>query len=145
MSDLAFWEKKSLEEMTVPEWESLCDSCGKCCLYKLEDEDSGEIYFTNVVCRLIDMESCRCTCYSVRGQRVPDCLDLKHASFTQYHWLPETCAYRRLSEGRPLPDWHPLISGTPASVHEAGVSIRSYAIFESDETNVTEHVIEWLK
>jgi uncharacterized cysteine cluster protein YcgN (CxxCxxCC family) len=140
-----FWESKKLSEMSTEEWELLCDHCGKCCLHKLEDEDSGEIYFTSVVCDLIDLENCHCTQYQERCQRVPDCLDLKQHDFTEYTWLPATCAYRLMADGKPLPDWHPLISGTPDSVHEAGVSIRSYAMKESQVEDIEEHIIEWLE
>ncbi|MEE9397098.1 MAG: YcgN family cysteine cluster protein [Methylococcales bacterium] len=138
-----FWEEKKLSEMTVPEWESLCDSCGKCCLNKIEDEDTHEILYTNAVCNLIDFKTCRCTRYKERQTLVPDCLDLKD-NFTQYHWLPSTCAYRILSEGRALPSWHPLISGTMDSVDEAGVSIRSYAVYENTVDDILDHIIEWL-
>ncbi len=139
-----FWEHKTLAEMTREEWESLCDNCGKCCLHKLEDEDSGEIVYTSVVCNLIDLETCRCTCYKERCQRVPDCLDLKQHDFTEYTWLPATCAYRLLADGEPLPDWHPLITKTAASVQEAGVSIRSYAMKESQVEDLQDHIIHWL-
>jgi len=137
-----FWETKTLSEMSTTEWESLCDGCAKCCLNKLEDEDSGEIFFTSVVCDLIDLDICQCTRYSERticqctrySERtilVPECIDLKQHDFSEYTWLPATCAYRLLSDGKPLASWHPLISGTPESVKEAGVSISSFAMKES--------------
>jgi uncharacterized cysteine cluster protein YcgN (CxxCxxCC family) len=141
---MKFWENKTLAEMTTAEWESLCDNCGKCCLHKLEDEDTGEIAFTRVVCELIDLESCRCTRYSERTILVPDCIDLKQHDFAAYTWLPATCAYRLLTDGKPLPDWHPLISGTPESVKDAGVSITSYAIKESQVDDLEDHIIAWL-
>lgn len=141
---MKFWETKSLAEMTTQEWESLCDNCGKCCLHKLEDEETGDIYFTNAVCDLIDLDSCRCTRYSERCKLVPDCLDLKQHDFSEYAWLPATCAYRLLSDGSPLPDWHPLISGTHESVKEAGVAITSYAMKESEVDDLEDHIIEWL-
>ncbi|MEY3760171.1 MAG: hypothetical protein RIR39_1662, partial [Pseudomonadota bacterium] len=125
-------------------WESLCDNCGKCCLHKLEDEDSGAIVFTSVACKLINLTTCRCTRYNERTQLVPECLNLKQNDFTQYHWLPSTCAYRLLNENKDLPAWHPLVSGSSASVKKAGVSIRSYAIKESMAVNLEDHVIEWL-
>lgn len=143
MTAKPFWKTKALADMDVEEWESLCDNCGKCCLHKLEDEDSGEIIFTSVVCDLIDFNSCRCTRYSERCTLVPDCLDMKADTFTQYHWLPSTCAYRLLFEHKDLPDWHPLVSGHQDSVHEAGISVRSYAIPESQVKDLTEHIIEW--
>ena len=141
---MKFWETKTLAEMSTAEWESLCDGCAKCCLNKLEDEDSGQIYFTSVVCDLINLETCRCTRYSERTTLVPDCIDLKQHDFSEYTWLPDTCAYRLLSDDKPLPSWHPLISGTPESVKEAGVAISSYAIKESQVDDLEEHIIEWL-
>ncbi len=130
--------------MTLDEWESLCDHCGKCCLHKLEDDETGEIVFTNVACDLLDIETCRCTQYATRCRQVPDCIDLRSDDFTQYHWLPSTCAYRRLTEGKELPTWHPLITGQYDSVHEAGVSVRSHAIKESEAESLLQHVIEWV-
>ena len=144
MSDMSFWEIKKLAEMTAEEWESLCDGCGKCCLHKLEDEYTKKIVFTNVACKLINLTTCRCTRYNERTKLVADCLDLKQYDFTQYHWLPSTCAYRLLDEGKDLPAWHPLLSGSTASVKKAGVSISSYAIKESLASNLEDHIIEWL-
>ncbi len=139
-----FWEEKTLAQMSVPEWESLCDNCGKCCLHKLEDEDTGKVYYTRAVCNLIDLDSCRCTRYSERCTLVPDCLDLKQHDFSEYTWLPATCAYKLLANGDMLPEWHPLISGTPDSVKTAGVSISSYAMKESEIDDLEEHIIQWL-
>ncbi len=141
---MKFWETKSLSEMTTEEWESLCDRCGKCCLHKLEDEDSGEIFFTRVVCDLIDLKTCSCTRYLERTRLVPECLDLKQHDFAEFNWLPSTCAYRLLTDGEPLPSWHPLISGTYASVFEAGVAVRSYAMKEKEVDDLEDHIIEWL-
>ncbi|MBN2699936.1 MAG: YcgN family cysteine cluster protein [Methylothermaceae bacterium] len=138
-----FWETKSLREMTLEEWESLCDRCGRCCLHKIEDIDTGEILSTNVVCDLFDLERGKCTRYRIRQQLVPDCMDLKE-NFPPLNWLPSTCAYRLIAEGNPLPGWHPLISGDSESVHDAGVSIRSFAIPESDVDKITDHVVEGL-
>ncbi|AMK74944.1 MULTISPECIES: YcgN family cysteine cluster protein [Methylomonas] len=140
-----FWETKTLAQMSTEEWESLCDNCGKCCLNKLEDEDTGEIAFTSVACDLIDLETCRCTRYSERCTLVPECIDLKQHDFAEYNWLPSTCAYRLLTDGEPLPSWHPLLTGTSESVKEAGVSIGSYAIKESQVTDLEDHIIEWLQ
>lgn len=142
---MKFWETKTLAQMSTAEWESLCDNCGKCCLIKLEDEDTGEIAFTSVVCDLIDLGTCRCTRYSERCELVPDCIDLKQHDFTEYKWLPTTCAYRLLTDGEPLPSWHPLISGTVETVKDAGVSVSSYAIKESQVDDLEDHVIEILK
>lgn len=141
---MSFWKSKTLAEMSTEEWESICDGCGKCCLNKLEDEDTGEIYFTSVVCNLIDLDTCRCTRYSERCTLVPECIDLKQHEFAEYNWLPATCAYRLLVDGEPLPAWHPLESGTVESVKEAGVSISSYAMKESEVDDLEDHIIEWL-
>ncbi len=140
-----FWETKKLSQMSTEEWESICDGCGKCCLNKLEDEDTGEIFFTSVVCNLIDLDSCRCTRYLERTTLVPECLDLKQHDFAEYNWLPSTCAYRLLIDGKTLPSWHPLISKKPGSVSEAGVSISSYAMKESEVDDLEDHIIEWLE
>lgn len=140
-----FWETKTLAQMTTEEWESLCDGCGKCCLIKLEDEDTGELVFTSVVCDLIDLETCRCTRYSERCTLVPECIDLKQHDFTEYRWMPSTCAYRLLIDGKPLPNWHPLVSGTSESVKDAGISISSYAVKESQVDDPEDHIIEWLE
>jgi len=120
---LLFWETKPLAEMTAQEWESLCDGCGKCCMSKLIDEDTDEILYTTVACRLFDAASCRCTDYENRQQKVSDCVRLTPDNVGQISWLPGTCAYRLVAEGRPLYDWHPLVSGDPMSVHEAGMSV----------------------
>ncbi|MCL4561016.1 MAG: YcgN family cysteine cluster protein [Chloroflexi bacterium] len=127
-----FWETKSLAEMTPKEWESLCDGCGRCCLYKLEDEDSGDILQTNVVCRFLDLSNCRCTTYPRRHKRVPTCVLLSPDKIAGLKWIPESCAYRLLAEGKELPDWHPLLSGDPESVYRAGVSVRGWSISESE-------------
>ncbi len=138
-----FWETKKLSEMSTEEWESLCDGCAKCCLNKLEDEDTEEIFFTSVACDLIDLESCRCTKYQQRTVLVPECIDLTQHDFSDYTWLPSTCAYKLLSDGKPLPSWHPLISGTQESVFEVGAAIRSFAIKESQVDDLEDHIIEW--
>ena len=145
MSAPRFWEQKSLAEMSSQEWESLCDGCAKCCLHKLEDEDSGEVFYTKVRCRYLREESCRCSEYARRSELVPHCITLHAEQLSSYHWLPSTCAYRLLAQGKPLFDWHPLISGDPNSVHEAGISIRGRAI--SDEfvhpDGYDEHIVHW--
>ena len=142
---MSFWRTKSLAEMTTEEWESFCDNCGQCCLHKLEDEDTGEIAFTRVVCDLIDLKTCRCTDYTERTRRVPECLDLKQHDFSEYRWLPATCAYRLLSDGEDLPTWHPLISGSKGSVRKAGMSVSAYAIKEAEVDDMEDHIIYWLK
>ena len=140
-----FWKKKSLAEMSVDEWEALCDGCGKCCLNKIEDEDSGEVFLTRVACRLFDNDTCRCSQYSNRHQFVPECISLTPDSIpTHAYWLPKTCAYLLLWQEKPLFDWHPLISGTPQSVHQAGISIQGQTVpeFEIDEDDWEHHLIE---
>lgn len=131
MADLPFWKTKTLAEMDRTEWESLCDGCGKCCLHKLEDIDTGILYYTSVVCHLFDDNSCRCTRYPERTTLVPDCLVLTPDNLEQINFLPDTCAYRLLYEGRDLPVWHPLVSGDKKSVHRAGISVRGKVISET--------------
>jgi len=140
-----FWERKSLRQMTDKEWEALCDGCGKCCLNKLEDEDTGEVALTCVACRLLDDETCLCAQYEIRHQFVPECIVLRPENIdTHAYWMPQTCAYRLLWEGLPLYDWHPLISGDPESVHRAGVSVRHRTVpeFEVPEEDWEDYIIE---
>jgi uncharacterized cysteine cluster protein YcgN (CxxCxxCC family) len=128
-----FWKVKSLEAMSFEEWESLCDGCGRCCLVKLEDEDTGKIHFTDIGCTLLDAKACRCRDYRRRSRRVPDCVTLTPEAVRSLSWLPATCAYRLVSEGKDLPAWHPLVSGSPESVHEAGVSVRGRVSASEDD------------
>jgi uncharacterized cysteine cluster protein YcgN (CxxCxxCC family) len=140
-----FWERKPLRKMNPQEWEALCDGCGKCCLNKLEDEDSGEVALTRIACRLLDDSTCRCGHYENRHSFVPDCIVLKPDNLDSHaYWMPATCAYRLLWEGKPLFDWHPLISGTAQSVHDAGVSVQGWTLSEFDipEDEWEEHIIE---
>ncbi|WP_374307738.1 YcgN family cysteine cluster protein [Methylocella sp.] len=144
--DAPFWRRKTLEEMTEAEWESLCDGCGRCCLVKLEDEDTGEIHFTDVACRLFDAAACRCADYARRRRRVRDCVKLDPAQARALSWLPPTCAYRLVGAGADLPAWHPLVSGSPDSVHEAGISVRGrVAALETEVAldDYPDHIVKW--
>lgn len=127
-----FWKRKSLAEMSKEEWESLCDGCALCCLQKMEDEETGDVYFSDIACRLLDTETCRCTNYARRAKLVSDCLVLSADEPEAFHWLPDSCAYRRLTDGKDLPEWHPLITGDPNSVHEAGISAKGKIVSEMD-------------
>ena len=126
-----FWELKSLEEMTQDEWEALCDGCGRCCLQKLEDRKTGKVQYTWVACYLFDTEACRCTNYAERIRLVKGCTVLTPSRVRKYRWLPETCAYRLIAEGKTLPSWHPLVTGDRNSVHAAGISMKGRAIPET--------------
>ena len=140
----SFWKTKALSEMNKSEWESLCDGCGQCCLVKLEDEETDDLYITNVACHLLNIETCRCTDYEHRLEKVSMCLSLTMEEPEAFKWLPETCAYRRLSEGKDLMRWHPLLSDNNESVHQAGISVRDFA--QSEEyihvDQLPDHVIE---
>lgn len=137
-----FWKTKTLEEMTEAEWESLCDGCGRCCLHKLRDDD-GALSFTNVACHLLDLRTCGCGDYPHRHQRVSDCVHLTPATVREVDWLPPSCAYRRLAEGKGLAWWHPLVSGSPETVHSAGVSVRGRAVSERRAGPLEHHLVDW--
>lgn len=137
-----FWKVIPLAAMSREQWESLCDGCGKCCLHKLEDAETGEIYNTNVACRLLDHNTMRCRNYAQRKRYVPDCTILTAGKVGEFRWLPESCGYRRIHEGRDLEDWHPLVSGDPKSVHKAGVSMRRRVIDERKAGPLEDHIID---
>ncbi len=136
MAQEVFWRSKSLEDMTSDEWESLCDGCALCCLHKIEDEDTQEVFYTSVVCHLLDLETRRCTQYEKRCSLVPSCVKLRPEDVKEFHWLPRTCAYRLVHEGKDLPDWHPLISGRAESVAEADASVLSW--YEVTDRQISE-------
>jgi hypothetical protein len=138
-----FWKTKTLDAMSRAEWESLCDGCGRCCLHKLRDEDTNELAFTNVACRLLTIETSRCADYDNRRRWVPDCVKLTPKRLKQIDWLPPTCAYRLVGEGRDLEWWHPLVSGDPETVHQAGVSVRGKAVRERDAGAFEDHIVRW--
>jgi len=139
----AFWRTKPLSRLSAAEWESLCDGCGLCCLFKLENEDTGAIWMTEVACKLLDLDSCRCMDYPDRARQVSDCVSLTPKAAKTIPWLPESCAYRRLARGADLPAWHPLVSGDPERVHAEGISVRGRAISEHEAGPLTQHVVEW--
>jgi len=139
-----FWQEKPLSKLSRKEWESLCDGCGKCCLQKLEDEDTGDVYFTNVVCDLLDLECNRCTRYMERSVLVPNCITLTLDDLLDPYYLPSTCTYRLLAEGQGLPEWHPLISGDSNTVEYSGNSIRGRVVVESEAGDWEHHLIDWI-
>ena len=146
MIEPEYWKKKSLAEMNGEEWEALCDGCARCCLYKLQDDETGEIFYTNVVCRLLDSYRCKCGDYIHRAKLVPTCLVLDADLVKRLAWMPKTCAYRLLAEGKDLPEWHPLVTGDPNSVHKAGISVRYRVVEEKDADmdNLEDYVVDWL-
>ena len=140
-----FWQAKTLAEMTSAEWESLCDGCGRCCLIKLEDPDDGSFDHTDVACHLLDLKTCRCSDYARRSELVPDCVQLSPQNVGELGFMPPTCAYRLLAEGRGLPWWHPLVTGDPESVHWAGISVRGRAVSEAgvEDAELEDHIVDW--
>ena len=140
-----FWIKP-LDQLSRSEWERLCDGCGRCCMVKLEDEDTGDIHFTSVACKLFDSGACKCRDYSHRSKRVDDCMRLTPDNVETFAWLPRTCAYRLRAENKPLPDWHPLVSGDPNSVHTAGVSVRGRVVAFEDDVELEDlpaYIAKW--
>jgi hypothetical protein len=146
MTKLSFWKTISLEQMNPAQWESLCDGCGKCCLGMVDDPQGGDdLKHTSVACRLLDPHTCRCASYEDRHRFVPDCVRLTPTKIKTLKWLPSTCAYRLLGEGKSLPDWHPLVSGNPETVHTAGISVRGRAISEKDVLDLDERIVDWIE
>ncbi len=144
MGQKPFWETVSLADMTEAQWEALCDGCGKCCLVKLRDEDSGALAFTNLACRLLDCHTCRCTNYAERLSVVDDCVKLSKDNLADIDFMPPSCAYRRLHEGRGLADWHPLVSGSPETVHQAKRSVRGRVVPEGEADEFWDaHIVDW--
>ena len=142
-SGTPFWKQKALDEMTRPEWESLCDGCARCCLIKLEDADTGEIAYTDIACRLLDLGTCRCSDYLHRKTRVPDCVKLTPDKIDDLQWMPSTCAYRLIAEGKDLAWWHPLVSGDPDTVHQADVSVRNRVVPEERGDDAEDRLVTW--
>lgn len=138
-----FWKHYSLAELSAEEWEAVCDGCGHCCLHKLEDVDTGELFYTDVACRLLDLETCQCQDYAHRKQRVPDCIKLTLQDLKDYAWLPPTCAYRLLAAGEALPPWHHLVCGDREAVHRAHASVRGRCVNERDVDDLETHIVNW--
>ena len=143
MEETPYWRTKTLEEMTREEWEALCDGCARCCLLKLEDADTGEIAYTDIACRLLDLGTCRCTRYRQRLRMVPECVDLTPEQVRKLDWLPSTCAYRLVAEGQDLAWWHPLVSGDPETVHRAGISVRGRVVPERRGDDPEDRIVTW--
>ncbi len=142
--NLPFWQTTTLEDMTQQQWESLCDGCAQCCAHKLEDEDSGELFYTNIVCQYLDTQECRCSVYPERQQKVADCIQITPQNAGTLSWIPETCAYKRLAKGQSLPEWHPLITGNADSARLANVSVSGKVISEADinEDDMEDFIVE---
>jgi hypothetical protein len=137
------WWKKPLSELSDEQWEALCDGCGKCCLHKLQDEETDEVFYTEIACRLLDLGSCKCSNYLKRWTFVPDCIGLSASQIGRMSWLPSTCAYRLRNEGKDLPWWHPLVSGDPETVHQAGISVRGRCVPEQKAGHPEDHIVTW--
>ena len=146
MSVKPFWEAKALDAMTDAEWESLCDGCGQCCLHKLVNDETADVFYTQVACQLLDDESGRCKRYATRLEEAEDCLDVRRMSATELAWMPRSCAYRRLAEGKSLPLWHPLITGDPLSTTHTGMAVAGRTISETtaDLDQLEAEIIEWV-
>ncbi len=144
---MSFWQQKKLSELSQAEWESLCDGCAKCCLVKLQDEETDEVAYTSVVCRYMDQNSCQCTEYQKRNELVPHCVWLKPEMVEEFFWLPVTCAYRLVAEGKDLPSWHPLVSGDSEAMHSSGNSVKSQVYSEEyiHLDDLEDYIIHWVE
>ncbi|QOL14730.1 YcgN family cysteine cluster protein [Dickeya dianthicola] len=148
MTQKPFWETQTLEQMSDDEWEALCDGCGRCCLHKLIDEDTDQLYFTNVACNQLNIKSCQCRNYARRFEYESDCIKLTRENLLSFDWLPETCAYRLIHEGKGLQPWHPLLSGSKAAMHQQRISVRNIAVRESEVIDWQDHILnkpEWAR
>lgn len=143
MSNKPYWEALSFDQMSEEQWEALCDRCGRCCLHKLRDDDTNEIAYTNVSCRLLDTQTGQCSDYCRRKIRIPDCIQLTPETLLKIDWLPPTCAYRLISEGKNLPEWHYLRSGSFETVHTAGISVKGRVINERDAGDIEDYIVDW--
>ncbi len=139
-----FWEKKKLHQLSKGEWEALCDGCGKCCLLKLEDDDTGKIEYTNIACKLLSKKNCRCLKYDERQNFVKDCIKLNYKNIDKIKWMPKSCAYKVLLEGKKLPKWHYLVSGDYNTIHETGNSVRGKIIKENNSIDIEDHIVDWI-
>ena len=140
---MAFWREKTLSDMNRQEWESLCDGCGKCCLHKLEDDETGEVHYTDVACRFLDPETIQCGKYLTRQRYVGNCVVMTPELLDTLPWMPSTCAYRLLYEGKDLPAWHPLVAGNPEAIHRAGASVKGRVVDEREAGDFEDHLVKW--
>ncbi|CAM4097958.1 YcgN family cysteine cluster protein [Shewanella aquimarina] len=140
---MSFWKEKTLAELSAQEWESLCDGCGKCCLNKIIDDETDELYYTNAACKLLDAKACNCMHYEQRFTFVPSCTKVTVDNIAELTWLPDSCAYRRLYQGRDLPSWHPLLTGDKTKMHELGMSIRNKIVNENKVRYLEDHIVLW--
>ena len=140
-----FWRVKKMKDMNKQEWESLCDNCGKCCCIRLEDEETGDIYITDVACKLFDAETCKCTSYASRSEKVSDCVKLTKDNIDKLQWMPRTCAYRLISEGKELPYYHHLVSGSSSTIHDEGMSVKNEVVSETivSEDEQIKRIVIW--
>lgn len=140
---MTFWTEKTLAQMTSSEWESLCDGCGKCCLNKLIDDETEALYYTNAACHLLNHQTCSCSRYPERFEYVPECTAITPENIAALTWLPDSCAYRRLHLGRPLPSWHPLLTGSKDAMNAAGMSVKNKVIKETKVRDLEDHIVLW--